>query len=85
MQLHGDLRIRSRRTGDLIALPGGSKSLKKLFIDKKIPVSLRGQIPVLEDDRGIVGVYGFGADQHRIARDLPCIEICFTVDPHRTI
>ncbi|MBO5317163.1 MAG: tRNA lysidine(34) synthetase TilS [Oscillospiraceae bacterium] len=82
VSVKGSLRIRSRRTGDTMALPGGSKSLKKLLINKKIPAHLRSQIPVLEDDDGIVGVYGFGADRRRIAKDFPCVEICFTENSH---
>ena len=77
VQPKGQLMLRSRRAGDELALPGGRKALKKLYIDKKIPASLRGQIPVLADEEGIVGVYGFGADQRRIANSLPCVEIRF--------
>lgn len=77
VQVRGQLLLRSRRAGDELVLPGGRKSLKKLFIDKKIPASLRSQIPVLADEEGIVGVYGFGADQRRIANSLPCVEIHF--------
>lgn len=73
----GTLMVRSRQAGDVMTLSGGSKSLKKLFIDHKIPASLRCQIPVISDEEGIVGVYGFGADRHRIAKSLPCVEIHF--------
>lgn len=77
VHVEGQLTVRCRRAGDEMTLSGGSKSLKKLFIDKKIPASLRLQIPVLEDEKGIVGVYGFGADQRRIAKEFPCVEIRF--------
>ena len=36
-----DLLIRPRKQGDEIRLPGGRKTLKKLFIDRKIPASQR--------------------------------------------
>ena len=75
--IKGTLLVRSRQAGDVMTLSGGSKSLKKLFIDHKIPASLRSQIPVIVDEEGIVGVYGFGADRHRIANSLPCVEIHF--------
>lgn len=58
----GKLWVRSRQAGDAIRLPGGTKSLKKLFIDRKIPASARPFIPVLEDDEGIVAVGDIGAN-----------------------
>ena len=62
----GGLILSSRRPGDEIRLSGGRKSLKKLFIDRKIPAALRPLIPVIRDDGGIVGVYGLGADLDRL-------------------
>jgi len=61
----GPVILRSRQSGDRICLKGGSVSLKKLFIDRKIPANLRHSIPVLADDRGVLGVYGIGADVER--------------------
>jgi tRNA(Ile)-lysidine synthetase-like protein len=58
----GHIRVRSRQAGDSITFSYGTKSLKKLFIDHKIPASDRPWIPVLCDDQGILGVGGFGAD-----------------------
>ena len=58
----GPIRVRSRQAGDSITFSYGTKSLKKLFIDHKIPASDRPWIPVLCDDQGILGVGGFGAD-----------------------
>lgn len=52
--------IRHRLPGDSISLPGGSKPLKKLFIDRKIPQHLRLAVPVIADDAGVAGVYGIG-------------------------
>lgn len=67
VQPQGVLRVRSRQPGDQIRLHGGSKSLKALFIDRKIPAAIRNQIPVVVDDQGILGVYGIGADVSRIS------------------
>ena len=53
----GKISIRPRQTGDKIRLSGGSKSLKKLFIDRKIPAADRGRIPVVCDEIGILGFY----------------------------
>lgn len=41
------LDIRTRRAGDKIATAGGTKKLKKLFIDMKIPRSIRNRALVL--------------------------------------
>lgn len=73
----GTVVLRGKMTGDKIRLAGGSKSLKKLFIDKKIPARQRGQIPVIADDNGVVAVYGFGASKDRLADALPAVQICF--------
>ena len=73
----GELILRSREPGDTITLSGGSKSLKKLFIDRKIPASKRLQIPVLADETGILGVYSIGADTKRKAETLPAVQIRF--------
>lgn len=77
VQPQGPLRLRARRAGDAIALSGGTRSLKKLFIDRKIPASRRCRIPVVEDDGGILGVYGIGADRNRQASALPAKTIRF--------
>ena len=78
--IQGPLLLRPRQTGDEIALPrrGGTKSLKKLFIDEKIPRRERERIPVLADNRGVAAVAGFGPDQSRAARPgQPAYEIRF--------
>ena len=66
VQPQGNLYLRSRREGDTIRLPGGTKSLKKLFIDRKIPASLRKDIPVLADDDGVIAVCGIGPNLNRL-------------------
>lgn len=76
----GMLQLRHRQEGDRLSLPGGTKSLKKLFIDRKIPASLRDTVPVLCDEQGILGVVGFGPDRHRQARSLPAVTIRFVSD-----
>ncbi len=61
----GTMTVRPRMTGDTIRLPGGTKSLKKLFIDRKIPASQRSRIPVLCDEKGILAVHQIGVDTDR--------------------
>lgn len=73
----GPLTVGPREPGDEIALSGGRKSLKKLFIDRKIPAARRGLIPVIRDETGILGVYTLGADLDRLADKLPALEIRF--------
>lgn len=67
----GNVTVGPRRAGDAISLPGGTKTLKKLFIDKKIPAQIRSQIPVLRDETGVLAVGGVGADHMRTAQELP--------------
>ncbi len=71
----GQLTVRSRRSGDSIRLPGGTRSLKKLFIDRKIPAHRRDDIPVLADDAGVLGVFGIGVNLDRAAQALPAITV----------
>lgn len=73
----GKLFIRSRRTKDAIQLQGGTKSLKELMIDKKIPAAERDQIPVICDDAGILGVWGIGANLDRVSGQGTAVEIRF--------
>lgn len=73
----GTLVVRSRQSGDKIRLAGGTKSLKKRYIDRKIPAHHRHRIPVVCDDSGLLGVYQFGADLDRMATRLPAVMIRF--------
>ena len=73
----GRVFIRSRQSGDAIRLSGGTKSIKKLFIDRKIPASQRDQIPILCDDAGILGIPGIGVNLDRVAKSLPATRIQF--------
>lgn len=63
--VRGELKVRGRQPGDRITLPGGTKSLKKLLIDRKIPQHLRGAIPVVADEEGVLWVYGIGPNLAR--------------------
>ncbi len=73
----GSVCVGPRNSGDRIRLPGGSKSLKKLFIDRKIPTSQRSRIPVVRDEKGILGVYSIGVSTDRRAKVLPAMTIRF--------
>ena len=65
----GKMVLRSRKTGDTIRLLCGTKSLKKLFIDEKIPATRRDMIPVLADDDGVIAVIGIGGNLDRLSGD----------------
>lgn len=46
-RISGEIKLRSRCTGDSIGIRNGRKKLKDLFIDEKIPVCNRDTIPIL--------------------------------------
>ncbi len=48
------LLVRGRAPGDRIRLPGGTKKVKKLFLERRIPATLRARIPLLVDAKGDV-------------------------------
>lgn len=73
----GPIVVRSREPGDQLRLSGGTKQLKKLYIDRKLPAAVRALTPVLADDIGVLGVFGFGANLDRVAEELPAVQICF--------
>lgn len=61
----GSISIREREPGDEISPAGRDckKSLKKLFNEYQIPVEDRGAIPIVSDDKGIIGIYGYCCDE----------------------
>jgi tRNA(Ile)-lysidine synthase len=61
----GKISVRSRREGDSIKLKGqsGTKTLKKLFIEKRVPARKRSLVPVISDDEGVLGIYGLGVGE----------------------
>ena len=71
----GELIVRSRRSGDTMRLPGGTRSLKKMYIDRKIPASQRTAVPVLADDRGVLAVFGIGTDIRFRPDSLPAVRV----------
>jgi len=61
----GRITVRPRETGDKIRLPGrgGTKTVKKLMIEEKIPARERERLPILADEAGVIAVYGIGIDE----------------------
>lgn len=66
----GKIVIRPRETGDKINLFGrnGTKTLKKLFTERRIPRRLRSLIPVITDEKGVLAVYGIGIDNRAVSK-----------------
>ena len=58
----GKITVRPRREGDTIRFFGSksTKALKKLFIERRIPVGKRGLVPIISDDSGVLAIYGIG-------------------------
>jgi len=48
------LVVRSRRPGDRMRLPGGTKKVKKILLESRIPPSERHRVPLLVDAEGEV-------------------------------
>ena len=61
----GQMVVRSRQSGDSLTTKGGTKTLKKRFIDRKLPQWERPAVPVIADGEGILAVMGFGPDENR--------------------
>jgi len=66
----GKITVRSRREGDSIRLKGqsGTKTLKKLFIEKKVPARNRNLIPLVCDDESVLGIYGLGVGDRAVPK-----------------
>lgn len=67
----GRLVLRTKQTGDSVRLKNknGTKTLKKLFCEYKIPHEERPNLPVLCDDQGIVWIHKIGVAERCAADD----------------
>lgn len=62
------LILRARQPGDQLRLPGRrAKTLKKWYIDEKIPRQRRESLPVLADESGLLAAAGLGPNYPRLA------------------
>ena len=59
-KINSNVQIRQRLPGDAIRLGGMTRTLKKLFNQKNIPLERRDTIPCAADGSGIFWVYGLG-------------------------
>lgn len=78
LSVRGPVWLRGRCAGDEMRLSGGTKTLKKIYIDRKIPASQRPLIPVLADEEGVLAVCGIGVNRDRIPEQAPAIQFIFT-------
>lgn len=64
-KINGNIYIRGRKTGDSISPAGRNctKTLKKLFNELGINIENRASVPVICDDSGVIGVYGYCVDE----------------------
>ena len=62
----GNMTVRSRQSGDCIRLSGGSKSIKKLMIDRKLSAHTRAFVPILADEQGVLWAGPFGINLSRL-------------------
>ncbi|WP_135555206.1 tRNA lysidine(34) synthetase TilS [Paenibacillus cymbidii] len=70
--LHFPLSVRSREDGDRIAVIGlnGTKKVKDIFIDEKVPPRLRNRIPLLVDAAGrVLWIPGYRLSAHARASE----------------
>ncbi|MFQ5746244.1 MAG: tRNA lysidine(34) synthetase TilS [Gemmatimonadota bacterium] len=67
---HYPYEIRGWRPGDRIRLAAGSRKLKKLFGDRRVPRSARSEVPVLADGTGrVLWVAGMARDRELETRE----------------
>jgi tRNA(Ile)-lysidine synthase len=77
------LTVRSRLPGDRIQLPNlpGTKKLKELFIDLKVPVSVRDKVPCIVDGEGrLLWVCGIRRSRHAPVTDETKSVLSITLD-----
>ena len=61
----GSASVRTRQEGDRISPEGRgcTKTIKKLFNELSVPVEKRNSIPVIADDDGVIGIFGYCVDE----------------------
>ena len=74
----GKLCIRCRAEGDTFQMRNrvGTKSLKKLFNEKNVPIEKRGMLPIICDDEGIVWIHSIGVSERCSINENSCNIVC---------
>ena len=74
------LILRNRRAGDVFGIKNGTKPLRRMYIDKKIPSDIREKLPVLEQNGEILWAAKIGAAYpHRACGNGNFCEIIFDI------
>jgi tRNA(Ile)-lysidine synthase len=79
------LDVRNRQDGDRMEIRGlnGSKKVKDIFIDAKLPLRLRNQVPLVVDAaKRVLWIPGFRRSVHAIASSKTTRLLCMEL--HRT-
>jgi tRNA(Ile)-lysidine synthase len=64
------LVVRAWSDGDRIGLPSGTRKLKRVFNDRRVPLSRRSRVPILVSSGGrVLWVAGLGRDPDTIPRE----------------
>ncbi|MBQ3050189.1 MAG: tRNA lysidine(34) synthetase TilS [Oscillospiraceae bacterium] len=74
-KIDNDICLRQKKEGDKMSFHGMTKTLKKIFNEKKLELSLRSKLPCAVDDSGVFWVWSLGCDQ-RTAVDNNTKNIC---------
>lgn len=68
-QLTGEVCIRPPKAGDRLRLPGGTKLLRRILIDRKIPADLRKRVAVAACGDTVLAVQGIGGNRDCLPKD----------------
>lgn len=69
-KIKGGIVVRSRKEGDKIKLSVGSKKVKDLFIDLKIPRDERCMVPIMADEKGVLCVGDYrNSESYKVDKD----------------
>lgn len=83
----GNVMVTARRPGDRLRPLGRgcTKALKQLFVEAGIPPWRRSQVPVLRDERGILGIQGVARDERaRVSTDdCHILRVSFSREEHK--
>lgn len=71
-KIEGKILLRQKKPKDKIKLAGSNctKTLKKLYIEKKLTAYEKSSLAVVQDENGVIGVMGIGVDDRvKVCKD----------------
>jgi tRNA(Ile)-lysidine synthase len=71
-KIKGTLSVRTRQVGDYMQIypQGGTKTIKSMMIDKKIPKEVRDQVPLLVEDHHVLWMIGYRiSEAYKVTED----------------